>query len=350
MTRRALIFTPAAALLTALLLTLPHRIPTSTIAAAASPPASQPATAPAAPTPIRVNPAIADSPKLLTSATPLFTVTKIIEPSSDKLLADTLAAVKKSGDALHSIHVEGSYNQEACDPLHHLWIEEASVEGDGVYEIQSRRQRYHVSSYLADWNPTRKSIFEQFDEASDGTNFQQIPKRYFIGAYSGPPIPNPQPAQDIVGYPFAFPFELATERAADKLHTAYYPLYSRIDPATASARRIILNDSQPATELLFHYQSDPYKVTETWYLDPDHGLALIAALQNREYNHNINWSQCIVYSLLPAAPGIFFPQHAAQISGYNQFPHARGVFTACSAIANESHPDSFFTLTKPLLP
>ncbi|HVX85525.1 MAG TPA: hypothetical protein VH253_12145 [Phycisphaerae bacterium] len=343
--RRTVIFTPAA-LLTALLLTFPRPIPTTT-AAAAPPPTSQPAPAP---TPIRVNPAIADSLKLLTSAAPLFTVTKILEPSSDKLLADILAAVKKSGNALHSIHVEGSYNQEACDPLHHLWIEEASVDGDGVYEIQSRRQRYHASSYLADWNPTRKSIFEQFDEASDGANFQQIPKRYFIGAYSGPPIPDPQPAQDIVGYPFAFPFELAIEPAADNLHTAYYPLYAHIDPATASARRVILNDSQPATELLFHYQSDPYKVTETWYLDPDHGLALIAALQKREYNHNTNWSQRIVYALLPAAPGIFFPQHAAQISGYNQFPNTRGLFTACFAIANQSHPDAFFTLTKPPLP
>ncbi len=339
----------AALPLAAMLLTLPLLTCTSPPTphqASAPPPPPAPATTPAAPIPasILVNPALSRALESLTSSTPPFVVTQVLEPDSPALLATTLAALHRNGETLRSIHVLSRAYEERCENLRNRWLEDGSIEGDGFYEFPTRRSRYHASSVLAAWNPTRKEIREEFDESFDGKNDMQFPRRYqTLGFYSGPPIPDPVPAQAIVGHLFVFNFFLGTELTPDR-HTTNYTVDSRINPDAASARRVLLNDSQPAVELIFHYENLDAHVTDTWYLDPDHGPVLIACTRHSESDRNINWSHAAVYALLPAAPGIFYPQQAAFITGYNQYPHARGTYTARSIIANESRPDAFFLL------
>ncbi|HVS73255.1 MAG TPA: hypothetical protein VHQ47_18515 [Phycisphaerae bacterium] len=309
-----------------------------------------PARAQTAPAPasIYVNRALPMSLSAFTDETPLVDVTRIVESSSDKLVADTLAAVKHACDALKSVHVTGYFYEEQFDSLHKQWLEAGSIQGEGFFDFATSRYRFDVTSHYDDWAYSPHARDEKFLQVFDGKNVRQVPPQYVDHHFSGPPTPAPQSAMSVLGDAFAFPFHLGVELTPDN-RTHEYVLYPRIDPASTSARRVILNDAQPAIELTFHYTNVNAPCTETWYLDPDHGYALIASSRAVGKN-NAFISQAVIFRLLPLGNGLFYPQRGIRIIGDSRSAHSRAIFTASSVSANESKPDSFFTLATPPTP
>ncbi len=298
------------------------------------------------PAPVPVNPGVTTQPDESATTRPLLQVTAAELPSAD-LLKTTLAALTDARSKLKLLHLTGRFTYEEFDAAAARWNDTGSIEGEVFAELAPpARVRLDITLEHTRWtNGPRPFFDEAYVEVFDGKethHWQHVGKgRPDEGHVNSSRALS---AENLLGTDFTAPF--MTVGVSTNGVPVTHNLAAAITSATASARRVTLNDTQPAIELTFTHNHAGDTLHETWYLDPDHACALLAA--RRTVPTMSASSDIFVHALLQAAPGIYYPQHATRLVAIPaQHLLRRTTFTAAAITANEDPPPDLFTLEFP---
>ncbi len=294
------------------------------------------------PQPIPVNGDVPIQPEATAATAPLLRVTRVTEASSDKLLTATLAALQASRDALKVVHVSADCSTEEYDPATKSWLPGEGILGEAYFET-AQPQRTHVQverelspavvangvpfpqMYVATWNGVETRVWEMNRGRRDMGTIQ-----------SG----NSHRGAALLGETFAYPLEFlaASGQIVDN------PRQIVVTPAAATARRVLLNTPQPATEITLRYNAGGVPMAFTYWFDSAHSHVLLGCERTVG---TATPQQSVTHAILEAAPTLFYTQSATSISSVAGQPLRRTTFHATQVKANEAVAEDLFTIEFP---
>jgi hypothetical protein len=293
-----------------------------------------------------VNPAVTTRPDEAAATRPCIQVTAADPPSAD-LLKNTLAALANTRAKLKLLHLTARFTYEEFDPAAARWNDTGSIEGEAFAELTApARVRLDIALQRSPWTHAPRPFFDEtFVEVFDGKethHWQHVGKnRPDEGRIN---TGRALSAENLLATDFTAPFMAAG--VSTNGVPVFHNLAAVINPAAATARRVTLNTTQPAIELTFDDTDAGDTLHETWYLDPAHACALLAA--HRTAAGLTSTSDIVVHALIEAAPGIYYPQHATRlVSLPTRHLLRRTTFTATTITANEVFPDDLFIIEFP---
>jgi hypothetical protein len=308
------------------------------------------APAPAAPAPILVNPGVTTQPADPAAPRPLLFVTDA-EPSSSTLLNETLATVAANHEKLQLLHVVATNTTEMLDPTTHTWTLWFQSDGEAWLDPgPDHRARYDMKLQRDHWEGgTAPTIDKSYISTWDGKESRRWERR-------NQPVPPQARAaaeiadhslirneQSVTGMSILNTMRARERDAKNELAFDGYEFDSALlANAAVVARRVTLNQNQPAIELhILRFDAGAQIIDKTYYFDPAHNDALLGFTWRENFS-----LQLVVHALTEAAPGLYLPLSATTINTW-PMPGERISFRATKITANETPPPNLFTIEFP---
>ena len=273
---------------------------------------------------------------------PLLTVTSVVEENSDKLLQEVLAGIEENRKKLLTLEIHSISVSETLDRKSGEWTLAGRQEGTAWMELaEPRRTRIDAPVSHLRWTAGAAPYFdESFVEAWDGSQLRQ---RLVDSRPNTIPRGTIQNKRQLMGAALlgaGYSLQLRQNGFSDGRGTTR--VEDPLDPAVLklkrlAARRVILHGTQAAQELEVKEPMDARHVVRYWF-DPTRGYALLGQWGSTDGVKP--FTETIVDAYVEAAPGVFYPSHAASLSAFT-----RETFTATKVVANGPFLPDTFTLT-----